>query len=456
MRMRSITGAPAHRTSAPIIVSLDAQPAAKSAEAVGGDLSFSVFLVTVVLCLLRARDLPSVELGVAGTDVSVGPADIGSARRRACSPPAAADARRVPSPALLGATLAFAALDRRLLAAERRDAVTAAGKLAELVALTLGAAAFVDTRERLARCSRSSSRSRASPSPGRVVEFVGADGGRQGSFVGEHDARRARRRWRSPSGSRASTRGGQPGRARGRRNRRGQSSGVVLGASLASLLGLYLAAGVLVVSRPPAPTAALAPRSLTVAVAGVATAGTLAMRSGELGFLQAWFGPAPEQPGEYAASWSQRLIYAYVGGRVFLDRPILGTGWHGELPPAEFAAVPARRARAVPGPAAALLPARRPRLHPAADLRPGAVPARARRALRCSSCSRPRCAVARAGIERTRSRVAERAPTCRGLARGIARRARRRGALRRLAADRGLLAHARRRRGGARPEASPA
>jgi O-antigen ligase len=69
----------------------------------------------------------------------------------------------------------------------------------------------------------------------------------------------------------------------------------------------------------------------------VATAGTLALRQGDLGFLQSWFGPPPETPGEYAASWSQRLIYTYVGGRVFLDRPVLGTGWHGELPPETFA-----------------------------------------------------------------------------------------------------------------------
>ena len=73
-----------------MIVPLDAQPAAKSAEAVGGDPSFAIYLVTVVLCLLRARDLPSVTLGVAGTDVSIGPADVGSARRRGpCRPQAA-------------------------------------------------------------------------------------------------------------------------------------------------------------------------------------------------------------------------------------------------------------------------------------------------------------------------------------------------------------------------------
>ena len=113
--------------------------------------------------------------------------------------------------------------------------------------------------------------------------------------------------------------------------------GIMLGASLASLLGLYLVvAAVLALAR--------ARRSLrrgavlvTLGIALAVTAGTLSLRSGELGFLQAWFGPEPETPGQYAASWSQRLIFVYVGGRVFLDRPVLGTGWQGELPPEDFA-----------------------------------------------------------------------------------------------------------------------
>ena len=55
--------------------------------------------------------------------------------------------------------------------------------------------------------------------------------------------------------------------------------------------------------------------------------------------------PADEtRPGQYAASWSQRLIFAYIGGRVFLDAPVLGTGWWGELPPQEYARFLARRA----------------------------------------------------------------------------------------------------------------
>jgi O-antigen ligase len=133
----------------------------------------------------------------------------------------------------------------------------------------------------------------------------------------------------------------------------------ILGASLASVLGIYLVSIAILAT-------ALRRRELrrlgvvvTLAVALITTGGTLAMRHGELGFLQSWFGAPPERPGEYAASWSQRLIYTYVGGRVFLDRPWLGTGWHGLLPPEEFAQyLPDARAR---------FPDQPPHYFPAAD-----------------------------------------------------------------------------------------
>ena len=76
------------------------------------------------------------------------------------------------------------------------------------------------------------------------------------------------------------------------------------------------------------------------------TGATYGIRAADLGFLQSWFGPPPETPGQYAAGWSQRLIFVYIGGRVFLDNPVLGTGWEGELPPSDYAGyLPAARAR---------------------------------------------------------------------------------------------------------------
>ncbi|NUT55960.1 MAG: O-antigen ligase family protein, partial [Thermoleophilia bacterium] len=110
----------------------------------------------------------------------------------------------------------------------------------------------------------------------------------------------------------------------------------ILGAALASLIGIYLACLVVVVLARRRGELRWTAALVAVALAGVTTAGTVALRGGDLGFLQSWFGPPPEHPGEYAASWSQRLIYTYVGGRIFLDHPVLGTGWHGLLPPDEY------------------------------------------------------------------------------------------------------------------------
>ena len=221
-----------------------------------------------------------------------------------------------------------------------------------------------------------------------AVGFVGGAGGRQGSFLGEHDLAAVGTMALAVGLARIHSRTGRPGLfaivaivAGG--------LGITLGASLASLLGLYLAVAAVLGLALARHRLRLGAVLATLGVAVVVTAGTLSLRSGEFGFIQEWFGPEPERPGQYAASWSQRLIYAYVGGRVFLDRPLLGTGWYGELPPGGVRALPAGRTRALLRPAAALLPQQQRNVHPAADLRPGAVRARPRRRGRCSSP--PRC-----------------------------------------------------------------
>ena len=309
------------------------------------DPSFAVYLVTVVLCLLRARDLPSVTLSLAGSDLSVGPADVALLVVAVLAVLRLLERKTVPAPALLGASFAFAALVVVSSLPNGATAMTAAVKLAELFALTLGAVAFVDTRERLRALIAVVVVFTTVVVARGVVDFIGADGGRQGSFVGEHDAAALATLALAVGLARLHARPGNPGTLAVTGIVVGVV-GVVLGASLASLLGLYGAAAVILLVSRRRHELRLAAALLTVAVAGVATAGTLAMRQGELGFLQAWFGGGAEQPGELSSSWSQRLIYAYVGGRVFLDRPLLGTGWHGLLPPEEFAEyVPDARAR---------------------------------------------------------------------------------------------------------------
>jgi hypothetical protein len=169
-----------------------------------------------------------------------------------------------------------------------------------------------------------------------LVGFLTADQGRQASFMGEHDLAALATLAAAVGLARVHARRGYPGLLAVAGLIVGLV-GTILGAALASLIGLYLAGAVgLVIARRRGDlrwTAAL----VTVAVAGLATSGTFALRHGDFGFLQAWFGAPAEHPGEYAASWSQRLIFTYIGGRIFLDQPVLGTGWHGLLPPDEFA-----------------------------------------------------------------------------------------------------------------------
>jgi O-antigen ligase len=300
------------------------------------DPSFSIYLLTVLLCLLRSSDLPSVELAVAGTEASIGPTDLALLVVALLAAPRLRARGHVPAAGLLAVSGAFAALIIVSALTNDAGAVTAAGKLVELAALTIGTVAFVDTRERLATLLTVVVAYTSVAAAWAVVEFVGADGGRQGSFVGEHDLAGLGTLALAVGLARLHTSAGNPG-ALAIAGIAAGVLGVVLGASLASLLGVYLAAAVITaisIRRHELRTSAIL---LTVAVAAVATAGTLAMRQGDLGFLQSWFGPPPDTPAEYSASWSQRLIYAYVGGRVFLDRPLLGTGWEGELPPADFA-----------------------------------------------------------------------------------------------------------------------
>jgi hypothetical protein len=293
------------------------------------DWPFLVFLATVPLCLLRSTDLPSLALGA--VDLTV--ADVGLIltaafalyRLRA----------RLPSPWLLAAACLFGALLLVSAIPNGGDAVSAAGKLVEFGALTLGAAAFLVTRERLQSLLVVVVAFTVAAAAWGLVAFLLGEQERQASFMGEHDLAALATLAMAVGLARVHSRRGNPGPLAVAGLTAGLV-GTILGASLASVIGVYLAAIAVVAIAARRRDVRIAAILVTLAVAGASTGGTLALRAGDLGFIQAWFGPPPERPGEYAASWSQRLIYTYIGGRVFLDHPVLGTGWHGLLPPGEF------------------------------------------------------------------------------------------------------------------------
>jgi hypothetical protein len=288
----------------------------------------------VALCLIRARDQPSLDLGVGGTTVSIVPADVALLGLAvvALTVFAKQGLERTAWPGVISALL-FCLLLLATAAANGATAFVSGAKVVELVALALGALAFVRRRSQLDALADLLILFTFIADAVGVVKFVTGGGGRQPSFLGEHDF------------AALATLPLLYGLAllyeRGRDRRAWLAIGVgalgcVLGAALASLLGLYIGAAVMLALHALTRRLTLRDLAVTVVVVGLVTGGTLSLRAGDLGFLQSWFGKPASHPGQYASSWSQRLIYTYVGGRIFLAHPVLGTGWWGDLPPKEF------------------------------------------------------------------------------------------------------------------------
>ena len=286
-------------------------------------------------------------------------------------------------------------------AANGSTAVVSAVKVTELTALGLGAAVLIKTRAPLEALVDLLLLFTIAADVVGAVRFVTA-GGRQASFLGEHDFAALATlpllyglAVLFTGGSRtACNRGDRRGRPRLRpRLRRSRAWSACISAPRRC-------------SSSPAPGGSSTlrrGRRHRQPWSAVVTAGTLFIRAGELSFLQAWFGKPESRPGQYAASWSQRLIYAYVGGRVFLAHPLTRHRLVRGAAAEDVCGLPPGRAAALRRPAAELLPAGDEAVHPAADLRPGAVRARARRRLCCAGgCSSASARAAPRAARRTR------------------------------------------------------
>jgi O-antigen ligase len=300
----------------------------------GRSRAFALLLGAIALCLVRARDQPSLDVGVAGTTVSIVAADAALAALAVTAVAVIArDRAWLTARWVVVSAAALCALILVTAAVNGAEALVAGAKLVELSALALGALALVRTRGRLEAVVDLLIAFTVAADALALHDYVRHGGGRQASFLGEHDFA-ALATMPLVYGLALVHVGGRNSRAALAVVAGGV--GVSLGASLATLVGLYLGGAALLAVVAAKRALRLRPVLVTIAVIAAVTGATVFLRSGELGFLQSWFGKPAEEPGQYAASWSQRLIYAYVGGRVFLDHPVLGTGWWGELPPDEF------------------------------------------------------------------------------------------------------------------------
>jgi hypothetical protein len=319
---------------------------------------FALLIATLAFCLVRARDQPGLDLSLGSTTATIVPADV-LLLALACTAvwTIAQDGFPPGSRAAIASAAVFCLLVLGTGLANGSAAFVAGAKLTELAALGLGAAVLVRTREQLESILDVLILFVLAADVVGAVRFV-THGGRQASFLGEHDFA-ALATLPLLYGLIRVFAGGSRGRTAVAIVAGGL--GCILGAALASLLGLYLGLAALLLVAWRRGWWNWTHAALVVAVVGVVTAGTLTIRAGDLGFLQAWFGKPESRPGQYAASWSQRLIYAYVGGRVFLAHPLLGTGWYGELPPKTFVAyLPAARRRFTDQPPRYFPPASKP------------------------------------------------------------------------------------------------
>ena len=302
------------------------------------DPAFAILLAAIGVSLVKATDQPGLSVGLAATSLRIVLSDVLLACLAVALALRIVRTRTYPRrAALLTITaLAFAALILTTALANGSTAFVAGGKLVSLAALLVGCAVLIDSTDRLWIVILLILVVTAAAVAWGLVGFARHPGSRQASFLGEHDlaalstaclivflaALHCRHRL-----SHLPVVAGVVG-----------CVGILLGAALASLLSLYMAIVVLIVMAAFRRSLRLRSVAITMLIALVITGGTYSLRAGDLGFLQQWFAPVENpQPGQYAGSWSQRLIFVYIGGRIFVEHPALGTGWWGNLPPSEYA-----------------------------------------------------------------------------------------------------------------------
>jgi hypothetical protein len=302
------------------------------------DLPFLVLCVALGLSLVRSINQPDLTARLHGNSVTFVPADLALVVLAVLCVLRLLERRALPRPARAVTAIGagFAAWLLISSAASGSTAFIGAAKLLEYGVLALGIILFVTRRTQVWWLFGVLVIVDTIGVISALYGFTQHPGSRQGAFLGEHDF--AALSTMTLTGALATLYAPGP-------NRRLLvfagvigAVGITLGAALAQLLGLYLALAAIVTIATLRRSVTARAVVVTLAVTAAVTAGTLTLRSTELGFLQAWFGSKKaETPGQYAGSWSQRLIYAYVGGRIFLDHPVLGSGWYGLLPPSIFA-----------------------------------------------------------------------------------------------------------------------
>jgi hypothetical protein len=299
-----------------------------------------LYLVTVLVSLIRAPDLPSTTVHLGSTGVAVNPSDILLVLLAIWTLFRIVIRRELPRQSLvvLVPLVVFAAWIMVTAAANGSDAFVSAGKFVELAVIAVATALVVRTGSSIWPLVWALLGMNVAADVSALLGFVHNFNARQPSFLGEHDLAALSTMTMSIWLAHlyvATDRHRRIARACGLVG----AIGITLGAALASLVGVYLAVAALAALARGRGQFDARKLGLTIAVLVVITGAVLNLRADNLGFLRAWFGThetsstSQPEPG----AWSQRLIFAYIGGRVFAAHPVAGTGWYPELPPKEYA-----------------------------------------------------------------------------------------------------------------------
>ena len=164
---------------------------------------------------------------------------------------------------------------------------------------------------------------------GIVSEFEGKrPGQREPSFVGIHDFAVLSGAALVVGALGIALRDGRPaGRSWAFVGLAAGSLGVILSGAMTAVLGLWLA--VVAILLGARILRVLDPRRALVllAVALVVTAGTATMRADTIERFAEFIGLREKTADTGVESYAHRTLLAYIGGRIWLDRPITGVGW---------------------------------------------------------------------------------------------------------------------------------
>jgi O-Antigen ligase len=309
----------------------------------------ALFGAATAIGLVRAVNQPSVTLHVSGTGVAVVPGDIGFLALALAlvvvgRKPLLEALRR--NRLLAGSMTVFSLWLLATAAHNGLTSLTSGVKVVEPVAVGLGAMALLDSEDRLADLVDLILGVTLVADVAGLYTYIHQGGGRVDSFLGTHDFSAlatlpllvvlaglfAPGRWSLRTRWLAGLAGWL---------------GLALTAALTSLVSLLLGVIVLFWLAWRHHRLTLRPVAQTLVILAVVVGTTITFRHNDLAPVFKWLGN--EQTGrvsEFTSSWHQRLIYVYVGGRIFVDRPLTGTGWWGQPPPATFARyIPAARRR---------------------------------------------------------------------------------------------------------------